>query len=410
MVALVTVLVVGLLAWALLREPTRSADVTGGPETTGRTDESGAGTELVFRLEQALRGRRAAGDDVVAEGDRQARREVRDLRANVRALRITGLSLRYVDEAGLELTPELRERYGEDAWVGEVQLSWRTGAGLGAAFVEVPVVLDWAGDTAVLATTRHVGGYRVPLWFLDRVHVRGSDEMWAVATSRARAGRLERMGQEAVEVVRRRLDLSLPLVVEWPANRQQFETVSDVRGQEAGVIAAVTTTADGSNLVSSPVHVFLNPAVFDPLGPDGRQIVVSHEAAHVALGATAGEVPLWLSEGTADYVALADSDVPTSVLAAQARRLVRQDGPPRRLPGPEEFSGDNADIGAHYEMAWLAAETIADRYGEENLFALHRAMERRADARTVQDVLGVTESALVRQWRARLRDLAAGTR
>lgn len=401
-------LVVGLLAFALLREPSRSADLTGGSATPAPTDESGAGTELVFRLERALTsGSDDAADAVVAPGDRRARREVRQLRANIRALAIDGLSLRYVDEAGLELTQELRQRYGDDAWVGEVQLSWRSGPG-GAASLEVPVVLDWADGSAVLATTRHADGYRVPLWLLDRVHVRRTAEVWAVATSREQAARLVTMGEEAVDVVRRRLpDLPLPLVVQWPETRDQFETASDVRGQEARVIAAVTASVDGSGRVSSPVHVFLNPAVFDGLGPDGRQIVVSHEAAHVALGATAGVVPLWLSEGTADYVALADSEVPVRVLAAQARRLVREDGPPRRFPGVAEFSGDNEDIGAHYEMAWLAADTIAEEYGEDALFALHRAMERSgAQPSTVEDVLGVPESTVLRQWRATLRDLA----
>ena len=54
----------------------------------------------------------------------------------------------------------------------------------------------------------------------------------------------------------------------------------------------------------------MNPPVFEPLGPQGAQIVMSHEAAHVATDAAASSMPTWLLEGFADYVALAHVDLP----------------------------------------------------------------------------------------------------
>ena len=100
-----------------------------------------------------------------------------------------------------------------------------------------------------------------------------------------------------------------------------------------GGIAAVTTTVDGSLSPQAPVHIFVNPRVFDPLGARGSQIVMSHEATHVATGAAVSSMPTWLLEGFADFVALDHVDLPVSVTASQILARVRKSGPPAHLPG-----------------------------------------------------------------------------
>ena len=69
----------------------------------------------------------------------------------------------------------------------------------------------------------------------------------------------------------------------------------------------MTAPVDGSILATTPVHVFLNPTVYDKLDPLAAQVVMTHEVVHAITGAavTAGP-PLWLIEGFADYVALRD--------------------------------------------------------------------------------------------------------
>ena len=82
------------------------------------------------------------------------------------------------------------------------------------------------------------------------------------------------------------------------------------------------------------MHVFVNPEVFGSLRRTGAQVVMSHEATHVAAGAWDSRTPLWLLEGFADYVALRDVDLPVESSAAQIIAEVRRDGPPRRCRTP----------------------------------------------------------------------------
>jgi hypothetical protein len=173
-----------------------------------------------------------------------------------------------------------------------------------------------------------------------------------------------------------------------------------------GEIAAVTTTADGSQSRSAPVHIFVNPAVFDPLGPRGAQIVMSHEATHVATGAALSTMPTWLLEGFADYVALDHVDLPPAVTASQILRQVRRRGAPAHLPGKAEFDAHNKSLGASYEAAWLACRLLAERYGEKRLIDFYRTADRTSSTTTAFRALGTTQGAFTAAWRADLRTLA----
>jgi hypothetical protein len=197
------------------------------------------------------------------------------------------------------------------------------------------------------------------------------------------------------------------LCVEVPHEQDAFRDVAGVPEQQAAAIAAVTTTPDGSTVTGAPQHVYVNPQLFGPLSREGREIVLAHEAAHVALGAALLDVPIWLSEGIADYVALARSTTSLDVLAAQILRQTRQEGAPRALPGSREFDGSDDRIGAWYESAWLAARLIADSYGEDALWRFYRQAVRDGGTEAAfQDVLGVSQREFVRAWREYLTALA----
>jgi hypothetical protein len=127
----------------------------------------------------------------------------------------------------------------------------------------------------------------------------------------------------------------------------------------------------------------------------------------VALGAAITSMPMWVSEGVADHLALVGTRTPATALAAQVLDLVREDGLPDRLPGAAEFDSANEDIGAWYEGAWLAARLIAEQHGGPALLSFYRAVERHGDAdRAFREVLGTTERQFVRDWRSTLAALA----
>jgi hypothetical protein len=200
------------------------------------------------------------------------------------------------------------------------------------------------------------------------------------------------------------------LVLEAPASEEQLDqALAAPEGQYAN-IAAVTTSVDGSLVPGAPVHVFLNPAVFDGLGPRGAQVVVSHETTHVATDATfTTGVPTWLLEGFADYVALAHAGIPVATAASQILARIRKDGPPDHLPTAADLDPSATGLGATYEEAWLAARFIAQRYGEARLVTLYRRVSAGlglSDA--FRRILGTSEDAFVSRWRADLRRLAGG--
>ena len=390
----------------VLQRPER-ADLTHGPDEPA-ADPSAAAAGLVQDLESALRRHdRAAAEGLAGSTDASGR--LAAMVGNVERLDIDRLQLRYVDESDVKLSAEQRTRWGDDAYVADVQVTWRLrGRDPGPSTVEVPLVLRPLDDGAAFIAVPASSGYRVPMWLNGPVAVRETPRTLVQTVTPGSARLLGRQASVAVRTVNR----SLPgwrgqLVVEAPRTQEGFVAASGLPPDEAKGIAAVTTATDAGGTPRAPVHVFLNPEVFGPLGPRGQQIVVSHEATHVAVGAaTVSSRPLWLSEGYADYVALRDSRLPVAVLGAQIRSLVRRDGPPSSLPGSAEFAGNNPDVGAWYESAWVAVRLLGERYGDARLQRFYREAETGDVDAAFRSVLGTSTAEFTRAWRTELEDLA----
>jgi hypothetical protein len=153
--------------------------------------------------------------------------------------------------------------------------------------------------------------------------------------------------------------------------------------------------------------VFVNPDVFGRLRRAGAQVVLSHEATHVAVDAARSVLPLWLVEGFADYVALRDVDLPITTTAGQIIAQVRHHGPPRALPGATEFDTTTSHLGAAYEGAWLACRVLADRGGEAALVRLYRQADRgQALGAALESDFGWSARQLTHAWQDRLAGLA----
>ena len=255
------------------------------------------------------------------------------------------------------------------------------------------------------------------LWDLGDVSsVRGRSSL-VVADSRATKAEMRRLAREADTAVAGvdkvwTHEWSRHPVVVLPRTQADMAVLIGGNGDGLAQIAAVTTGTFESGL-SRGDRIVINPGAWDTLGPLGRQVVLTHEMTHVATrSSSAASVPIWLSEGFADYVAYRTAPVPLSIVASDVLDEVRAGKGPRELPVDKDFDASRGDIASSYEGAWLACRMIATKYGEGQLVGLYAAL---ADgegagwpAETVE-VLGVSDRTLVTQWRAFLR-AKAGSR
>jgi hypothetical protein len=392
---------VGLVAWVLLDDPTYVAPTR--PDSAPSA-QPGSASALLADFERAVDARDpAAAEALAAPGDDGSRALLGALVDNARALRVEDFTLRYVDELGAVSA--------SGAWDGAVDVTWtfsgfdrapaRSEVGFRFRTVDGEVYLDSVGG----------GGRRLPLWLSGDVEVRRTPgTLVLVDGTDAEAARYARLARAAVPVVREVLpSWRTGLVVEVPSSVPALhEALASDPGTYAG-IAAVTTTDDGSLAPDAPVHVFVNPVIFGQLRPTGSQVVMSHEAVHVATeAATSNTMPLWLLEGFADYVALLDVDLPVSTTAGQIIDRVREEGPPENLPGSAEFDTTTTHLGATYESAWLACRLLADRGGQAALVRLYMQVR---DGATIESALqqefGLTEVELTQLWQDLLTELAA---
>jgi hypothetical protein len=399
--SLALVTAVGLVAWVLLDDSTYVAPT---PSENVPTAQPGRASALLADFERAVDNRDpAAAETLAAPGDEKSSALLGALVANARALHVQDFTLRYVDEVGAVTA--------SGAWEGAVDVTWSF-AGFDPAPAHSEVGFRFRTvDGAVYLDSVGGGQRRLPLWLSGDLEVRRAPgTLVLVDGSGASAARYSRLAKAAVPVVRQVLpSWRTGLVVEVPSS---VATLDDALSSEPGTysgIAAVTTTADGSLAPDAPVHVFVNPVIFGQLQPTGSQVVMSHEAVHVATeAATNNTMPLWLLEGFADYVALRDVDLPVSTTAGQIIDRVRQEGPPETLPGSVEFDTTTTHLGATYESAWLACRLLADRAGQAALVRLYMDVRDGASiGSALQREFGLTEAELTELWRDLLTDLAA---
>lgn len=392
-------LVVGLLAFVLLDE---GPFVAPEPDRQARTSAPALATSTLGALEKAVRsGDAAAARALAPPGDGEARDDLTTLVANAGSARLRDFTLRYVTELG-GVDPD-------GSWTASVDVTWAF-----RGFDEEPSRSDVSFRFAQAEGEVRVAGVgggdrRTPVWMSAPLEVRRTPTtLVLVAGDAALADEYADRARAAVPAVRQVLpDWRARLVVEVPAS---VDALHAALASDPGTLdgVAATTVAAGVPSTDAPVHVFVNPEVFGAQQVRGAQVVMTHEAVHIATEASTGPVPLWLLEGFADYVALRDIGLPDAVTARRVIRQVRQDGPPARLPGPEEFDTTTQHAGAAYEAAWLACRLLAERGGEAALVSFYeRVLSEVPLGRALSDSFGLTEQELTSQWRDLLTDLAA---
>ena len=327
--------------------------------------------------------------------------------ANARALGLRSLSFDYVDTDDSALGSAGERKWGSDAWVGIVATNYRLSADNGPTQMEIAVTFTREqGTVRIAAIGGH--GHRSALWLDGPITVRHRGAVWIIDADSASAGRFLGYGLTAVRQVR----MVLPrwhgsLVLEIPADEPQLNSVLDADASTYTDIAGITTTADGAQAQHSPIHVFINQAIFGSLKRRGAQVVMTHETTHVATKAPLTDVPTWLSEGFADYVGLDHADVPLRTAAAQIIKRVRAHGLPKRLPTSTDLAPTAEGLGATYEEAWTVCRYLGDAYGEARLVAFYQGVSGGMSlARAFRVHFGVDQAQVVAGWRAWLGNLA----
>jgi hypothetical protein len=395
-----------LLAGALALTGCSSDETLAPPKpSSGSTDARGVSAQRTLtELAAAL----TARDDsrAAALAAPEGRATVAAMVANAGTLDLRDLSLRFVDDQSV-LSADDRSRYGSTAWAATADLSYRI-AGWDAhpARLETRFVFVRSGGRDLVAGVGGGDG-RTPIWVTGRVNHAEAGRALVVSRAAKADHYLALASQALTDVAKVLPRWHGRLVLEVPADEVGLDQALAASQEQYANIAAVTTTVDGSLVPGTPVHVFLNPRVFDGLGPRGAQVVLSHEATHVATDAAFADLPTWLLEGFADYVALAHADIPVSTAASQILARIRKTGPPDHLPTAVELDPTANGLGATYEEAWLATRFIAEEYGEAKLVAFYRKVGNGEKVeQAFRTILGTTEPAFVAQWRADLRDLA----
>ena len=202
------------------------------------------------------------------------------------------------------------------------------------------------------------------------------------------------------------------VVVLVPDDTSELAGLLGSKGDLSRIAAVATAELRGGEGGYDPTgdRVLVNPETFVGLGAVGRQVVVTHEVAHVATRRASGPaVPGWLAEGFADLVGYTGVDLPVSVIAADLAAEVRAGQVPEALPVDADFEGGSPRLSQAYQGAWLAVRLLDERHGRAALLRFYRVVGARRGVppeTAVEDALraelGTTTAALTADWRASL--------
>ncbi|HEY9564248.1 MAG TPA: hypothetical protein VIR30_10810 [Nocardioides sp.] len=158
-----------------------------------------------------------------------------------------------------------------------------------------------------------------------------------------------------------------------------------------GVAFPVRAAADSTKVAST--RFMLHPRMIERDEPL-RDRLVRHELTHVAMGPRDDNVPIWLSEGLAEFVSVQPVAAHERMISRDA--LEAAQAGITELPRDDSFNG--AESSKNYGIAWYACEYIASTFGQDTLWRLFEEMRRArgiSEARqddVLLEVLGVDSS------------------
>ncbi|WP_245775806.1 hypothetical protein [Saccharopolyspora flava] len=169
----------------------------------------------------------------------------------------------------------------------------------------------------------------------------------------------------------------------------------------AGV--AVADLVDTRTKRVEGARVVLTPRTSEELPDVALGVVLRHEITHVAARAvTADGAPMWMLEGFPDYVGYRKSGLTPREIAPELARVVREVGPPLRLPTNAEFHQSGSRLDLTYQQSWSVVEYLSRRIGEDRLIDLYRriaaATTPEAAESALVDTTGLTSPQLLQAW------------
>jgi hypothetical protein len=370
---------------------------------TGTVDAPGA-AEALQRLASALGSRdRAAATALAATGDAATAARLGDLADVATDTRMSDIALRYIDDDG--------GLAADGTWSASVDATWAY-AGFDARPSSTEVAFRFRTTPGGVVVAGVGGGsLRTPVWMSGPMQVSRTADLLVVAAADVDLAQYVRRARAAVPTVSSVLtDWRSRLVFEVPSDAAALEAALGAEAGYYGQIAAVTGSS-GEIVRGAPIHVFVNPDVFNGLGADGQEVVLAHEATHVATDAPLSKAPTWLIEGFADYVALRGTRLPLTRTAGQVARQVADDGLPAALPTSGEFDTRGPHLGAVYEASWLVCVTLAERGGTNALVRFYDDVSAGgAVADSLERDFDWSEPNLVAAWQRTLETLPGSDR
>lgn len=255
------------------------------------------------------------------------------------------------------LSATRRERLGPDAVVQAVRARWSVPGTTSAEHTLWLTISPTATGLRLAGITDgpgpgSAGAESLPVWWLEPVRIVRQDQVVVLAARSLAADDWLRELVEARAVVSRRLPATGGLVAELPGTASGFERVLGVRPGSHRLVAAAAWP------FGEAVHLVVNPEAGGATRGEARQVLLVHEVVHVATGSVHGQGPLWLSEGYADLVALADHPAVAAAHEANLADDQRRHGIATGLVTDAELRPDNSRVHANYQRAWLTVRVL----------------------------------------------------
>ncbi|OFE15774.1 hypothetical protein BA895_21405 [Humibacillus sp. DSM 29435] len=283
------------------------------------------------------------------------------------------------------------------------------------------------GEPQVIAWAPHD---RPQPWDLDHLTVRRSATSLVLAGSPHLATDLLARADAAQSHVAAVWGRSRPAVWVAPATDTEAALLLGRGAVDPVALRDVAAVTDGPLPARQPAgadRIVIVPKAWISLSGRGRDVVAAHELTHVVVrGSTTGAVPLWLSEGFAEFVAYRAVSLPEGDIVRPAVDAVRRSGLPRDLPTAAQFDPAAGGVQAAYGLSLLVVRTLAERDGVPALVRFYREVadtSERSAAATVPtpdgaddqhvvdhalvSALHTNRAGLVRDWRARVAQLVS---
>ncbi|GAA0925688.1 hypothetical protein GCM10009554_05360 [Kribbella koreensis] len=148
-------------------------------------------------------------------------------------------------------------------------------------------------------------------------------------------------------------------------------------------------------------YVVVNPRYRDEL--DAR--VLAHEFTHVATAQYGVDAPVWMVEGTAEYIEQLPMQGERDLDLARYRTMVRSKyfSKLKALPTDEQFYDT---VKSSYPVGWYVVDYIVDKYGATKLAKVYKELARQGFSQNQRDLiftaqLGRTEAQLFKDLQQR---------